>query len=309
MSNYNHACHLPESIEAILNQSLKPTEFIIIDDASTDNSIDILKRYEKQEPSIRLIRNKRNMGAPYNAGVLLKMASCNYFYGASADDKVLPGLFEKSMALLHDHPKAGLCCSDPATFDGHSSIFSENRLHLSPLPQYFSPDDLVKAIRRKQAWIAGHTSLIKSSAMLEAGGYLSELRWHSDWFANLVVGFRHGICYIPEPLATIRVLPNSYSASGRNDWFEQREVLTHILSLLKTPRYHDVLPFFKRSGILFSAFENEIIRAAYINKKNWDYLPNLLNKYIQNKFFKILSSVTPTPFKRLYHHYKKFLFA
>jgi len=229
---------------------------------------------------------------------VLSMVTGDYIYAGAADDKVLPGFFEQSMSLLAQYPQAGLCCSDPARFDGHTGIVSENRLHWSDKHRYFSPDELAKQIRG--GYIAGHTSIIKQSALLEAGGLIPELKWHCDWFAQLVIGFGYGICYIPEPLATMRVMPNSYSASGRREWSAQREVLNHLLRLLKSPDYRDVLPYFVRGGVM-SHFGKEIVRVVMGNPKHWDFQSiMLIRRPLWNEARRILSSITPSPVKRVY---------
>src|SRR5688572_14043909 len=97
ISNYNHAHYLPDALEAILSQSYPAMEVIVIDDASTDNSVDVIERFARQNRSLRLIRNSSNMGVLHNANKLLGMVSGEYFYSAAADDRVLPGFFAKSM--------------------------------------------------------------------------------------------------------------------------------------------------------------------------------------------------------------------
>jgi len=57
MANYNHARFLPESLGAILEQSYRLTEIIVLDDASTDKSADIIEVFTRKEPLIRLVQN------------------------------------------------------------------------------------------------------------------------------------------------------------------------------------------------------------------------------------------------------------
>ena len=109
MGNYNHSRYLVESIPAILNQSFRPKELIIIDDASTDNSVEIIEGFAKKDPIIRFYKNEKNLG---NAATYIKayeLITGDYFNLAAADDLVLPGLFEKTMAMLAKYPNAGYC--------------------------------------------------------------------------------------------------------------------------------------------------------------------------------------------------------
>jgi len=63
MPNYNYAKFLEFSLGSICRQTIFPFECIVIDDASTDNSIQIIKKYKKLYPFIRLIENTSNQGA------------------------------------------------------------------------------------------------------------------------------------------------------------------------------------------------------------------------------------------------------
>ena len=62
MSAYNSDKYIAESIKSILNQTLKSLELIIIDDASKDNTLNIIKKFSKIDTRIRLILNRKNVG-------------------------------------------------------------------------------------------------------------------------------------------------------------------------------------------------------------------------------------------------------
>jgi hypothetical protein len=85
--------------------------------------------------------------------------------------------------------------------------------------------------------------------MRQAGGYLPQLAWYSDWFAYLVIGFRHGVCHIPEMLGVRTLgLPEQYSAAaGRGE--EHIRVLESLLDVLHSPEYADVAPFFRQTQV------------------------------------------------------------
>src|SRR5215207_96176 len=111
MPNYNHARFLQESLGAILAQSRRPLEVIVVDDGSTDGSVDIIKVLAQSNPTVHLVCNERNVGgiASVNRGLVL--ASGDYVHCAAADDRVLPGFYEQSLDLLSQCPEAGLCSS------------------------------------------------------------------------------------------------------------------------------------------------------------------------------------------------------
>ena len=300
MGNYNHAQYIGEALESILAQSFRPQEVVVIDDGSTDNSIQVIEAFTKRDSIVHLLRNERNMGVVPTVNRGLEHATGDYIYSAAADDRILPGLFEISMKLLAKYPQAGLCCSDPAYFDERTSAISEIQLFLSDKPTYFTPTEWFELIRRKRAWVAGHTSVVKRAALLEAGGMLPELRWHCDWFALLVISFRYGVCYIPESLAVMRISPSSYSASGGRQWAAQKRVLIYLLHLLKSPGYRDVLLLFQQSGIM-SCFCSKILRVLLSKPEHWDYLsPLLIARVLWNEALGWVARNAPSSLKHIY---------
>ena len=245
----------------------------MIDDASTDDSVSVIENFAGKHPTIRFYKNERNRGVVFGMNRGVELACGEYVYFAGADDLVLPGLFEKSLRMLEEHKEAGLCCSDPASFVAEPgkepTTINENRLRLSPAPAYFTPNQIVELARRKRVLITG-MSVMKRSAILEAGGFLQELKWHSDFFLVFSITFRHGICYLPERLNMWRSTPGWYMASGLRNWGEQKAVVEHILDLLHTPEYRDVLPQFRESGVL--AFTPRITFTVLADRKYWPFL-------------------------------------
>lgn len=249
MSNYNYGRWIGEALDALLSQSLRPTEIILVDDASTDNSLDVIYKFAERYPIIRVIRNLKNMGIIRNSERVLRMVRGEYYYGAASDDRVLPGFFEKSVRLLIDHPQAGLCCSDPVYFEDGTGRVRCVRLGISDRPRCFSPDEVVALLRAKPFPIAGHTTVIRRSALAETGYMVPELKWHYDWFSCYTIVFRYGMCYTPERLASLRVHPNAYNR-GMRSRSERRQVSEHLLALLESAEYADVRAAFRSSGIL-----------------------------------------------------------
>src|SRR5277367_1756646 len=97
--NCNDAPYLEAQLKEICRQSFQPCEIIVVDDGSSDNSVEIIQRLAKKYPTIRLLSNDKNRGVIYSINRGAELARGDYIYFASANDLVLPGLFEKSMSL------------------------------------------------------------------------------------------------------------------------------------------------------------------------------------------------------------------
>ena len=85
---FNVEKYLEECLESILAQTLKEIEIICVNDGSVDNSLSILKEYEKKYPQIKVLKNKTNMGQGYTRNIGIKEASGLYIGFVDSDDYV-----------------------------------------------------------------------------------------------------------------------------------------------------------------------------------------------------------------------------
>ena len=247
--NYNHGKFLDKSIPAILHQSVPPAEIIVLDDASTDNSVEVIQRLAAQYPLIRLVRNEKNLGVMPNLNKGLELARSDYIYIGSADDEVQPGLFEKSLPLLAKHPQAAFSCSACRWHDTVSGLSWIMAAGMADRPAYLSPEELVALGQRGKLFFGSATAIWRRQALQEAGNFIPALRWHADWFATYVPGLRHGVCYLPEALSDFYLFPTSFYNRGRKTP-EHLEVLRGILDRLSSPDCADVAARFRDSAVL-----------------------------------------------------------
>src|SRR6266478_5268167 len=142
--NYNHARYLPVCLSNILKQSVQPLEIIVLDDASTDNSVEVIRGFAAQNPLIRLVQNEKNLGVMPNLNKGVELSRGEYVYIASADDEVVPGLFEKSLRLLAQHPQAAYCCAMAEWRETFSGLVWHMAAGMADQPCFLSPDEMVQ---------------------------------------------------------------------------------------------------------------------------------------------------------------------
>ena len=110
---------------------------------------------------------------------------------------------------------------------------------------------MVELERQGRLHIAPNTSVIRKAALVKAGCFLPELKWHSDWFGFYVAALRDGACFVPEPLAVFYVHATSYYKTGSQQKLVHREVLRHLMLRLTSPEWADVVESVRRSGALY----------------------------------------------------------
>lgn len=235
MPNYNHSEYLPQALDAILMQSYTPYEFIILDDASTDNSIEILEQYAKTHPFIKLIRNEKNMGVLHNVNRLLELSSGDYIYGAAADDRISQDFFKKSIEMLAKYPNAGLCSTLSYSIDECSTITGlVTKNIVSTKPCYINPGRSRKYLLRYYSWIQGNATMYHRQKLLDVGGFRPELKSYTDGFIAQVLALKYGACFIPEPLVSWRKLSTGYALSQETDYYSKRNIVLQAQNLMMT---------------------------------------------------------------------------
>ena len=119
---YNGENYLAESLDALLGQSYEDFELIISDNASTDGTADICRRYEKQDSRIRYIRQPRNIGCAPNHNFVVGQARGELFKWASHDDLYARDLLKRCVDALDEYPHVVLAHSWTAMIDSSGTV-------------------------------------------------------------------------------------------------------------------------------------------------------------------------------------------
>ena len=104
MPAYNTEQYIAEAIESILNQSFTDFEFIIVDDASNDNTWDIIQQYAKQDKRIVTLRNDKNRYISYTRNRGIAISKGKYIACMDSDDYSYPDRLEKQVSLMETNP-------------------------------------------------------------------------------------------------------------------------------------------------------------------------------------------------------------
>ena len=110
MANYNNGKYIGEAIESVLNQSLTDWELIVVDDSSTDNSVDIIEHY-LNDSRIRFMKNKKNMGYTKTLLQLVSKARSDIFGTLDSDDILTPDALEEMYHAHETNPQSGFIYS------------------------------------------------------------------------------------------------------------------------------------------------------------------------------------------------------
>ncbi len=200
--NYNHGHLLPRALEAIASQTPRPDEILVVDDASTDDSLSVLAALGRRAPSLRVIRHERNLGAiaALNRGVA--EARGRYIYLGSADDLTLPGLFALGLDLLTAHPAAAFACAECRIVD---TTGAERGIRPLARPAgrtgYVPATSVPELLRRIDYWAHTSTAVLRRDLVGAAGGLDPAFGSLADSVLVRRLALRHGFCFAPRVVA------------------------------------------------------------------------------------------------------------
>jgi len=127
MSVFNGEKYLKQAIESILNQSFGDFEFIIVNDGSTDKSLEILKQYQKRDKRIKII-TQENIGLPKSLSKAIAVSKGSYIARQDADDISEPDRLKILAEFLDNHPEVGLVGSLVTQIDKDGHELSKETL-------------------------------------------------------------------------------------------------------------------------------------------------------------------------------------
>jgi glycosyltransferase involved in cell wall biosynthesis len=228
--NYNHARFLPASLGGILAQTRSADEIIIVDDASTDTSLEVIDRLVAGRPEVRVERLKINGGATAALNHGLALARGDYVAFLGADDRVMPHFLSETTELLEANLGAGFACGRVNLIDGDDRKFGERPI-IQPISskRYVSPEEARRQLRSADNFFLGAATLYRRTALRELGGFDPMLGALCDGILQRRLAVRYGYAYVPELLAYWRIHGDNYSVTSTTN----AKSLEHSIAIAK----------------------------------------------------------------------------
>ncbi len=259
--NYNYERFLKERIDSILLQTVPIYELILLDDASSDESVSYLNKkieeIKKEYPHIKIKTafNKKNSGgcvfAQWQKG--LSLATGDYIWIAEADDSANTLFLEKAMEFFHKDKDVVLFYTESKRIDGDDNITASNCQDWC---------DIFKTGRWNEDYINDGVSEIKN--------YLSN--------NNTILNVSSAVWKNDSRLNTIFEEAKDYKIAG--DWY----IYMRVLEKGKVAFCHEALNYFRKHGASASTLSirdkeyKEVFKIQEAIRKNYDLNEDLLQK-------------------------------
>lgn len=119
---FNAVAYLEDAIKSVLAQTFQEWELILVDDGSSDGSLDIAKKYEQLDSRVRVISDGLNKKLPTRLNEIIKEAKFDYIARMDADDIMHPQRLEKQLSFLEDNKKYDLVSSGLISIDNQNEV-------------------------------------------------------------------------------------------------------------------------------------------------------------------------------------------
>lgn len=278
LATYNGEKFVKEQIESILNQTYENFNLIISDDASTDNTLNILEEYEKKDTRIKVFKKEKNKGLIDNFEFLLKNVTSDYFMFSDQDDIWKKDKIEKSINKLKEE-SSGLVYTDLEIVDEKLNVI---------YPSYWKYKQIYKKIIKYNNFEALYlNNFVTGCTILAKSKYIKDILplprnskfvLHDYWTA-LIISAKDKISYVEEPTIQYRQHKNNRVGSSRkSDQLENFEDLRNLFIKVKIEHFEvfkeniekiKTKEISKYTNEALKYFEN-LKKVKYINLKNWN---------------------------------------
>lgn len=215
----NGTPYIGEAVRSILTQTYRDFELVIVDDGSTDGTLDIITAFQKDDPRVRLERNPGSgLVDGLNHGIAVSTAPL--IARMDADDVALPSRLRRQVDFLNEHPEIAVVGSHVTYIDE----FGKPAGDAGVLPQ--TPEDIARHLL-KGCCLRHPTVVMRREAVEKAGGYRRELLDAEDYDLWLRMAEQAALTNLPDVLLLYRV--HSGQVSERKKWMQR---LSRNLALL-----------------------------------------------------------------------------
>src|SRR3954467_12265914 len=208
---YNRAALLVRALDSVAAQGYRPIEVVIVDDGSTDNTVDVVtsrRQYLAGKGIEVIFHQQQNQKAPKARNVGMKLARGSLFAFLDSDDLWLPTFLETVVGLLDRHPECGMAFSGILGIDDNDVVFAERKMYLEPEPE---EDVLEEPFNHIIRYMPTQTSgvVARKSVIDDVGDFDLSLPVVEDWDLWYRIGKRYDMEYTVRALACNRQHPNN----------------------------------------------------------------------------------------------------
>jgi glycosyltransferase involved in cell wall biosynthesis len=216
---YNYAHFLPECLASIFQQEdAPPLEVVVVDDASTDHTRELLER--QRDPRLRVILNEVNQGHARTIGIAIAAARGRLLARIDPDDRYRPTFLKQTVPWFDRYPDVGLVYGDAAVINEQGQV-TVPRCDTRHGGRAFRGNELVALM--EDNFICAPTVIARAECWRAALPVPAHLAFN-DWYFTLMMARQWDFCFVPDVLADYRVHGGNFHSRIARDGSEERSV-------------------------------------------------------------------------------------
>lgn len=254
---YNRAGMIHRAIESIKVQTFNDWELIVVDDASTDNTEEIIRTYVKNDQRIRYLKHEKNKGGSVARNSGIQISKGSYIAFLDDDDRWHPEKLRLQYDYLQNYPETGLIYSGFCYVD-----YETDKIIKRVRPRY---QGNVSSIILKTNIIGSPTPLIRSECFQRAGLFDDQLTSCQDWDMWIRISQYYSFAYFKECLAEVTMHGRQISSNLSSKIDSRNKLLDKYFYFIeKKPSilsYH-----YKRLALLHAIGHSPIQTIKYLTR-------------------------------------------
>lgn len=243
--NYNHSNYLSLRIDSILAQEFSDFELILLDDCSTDNSRDILLKYQNDSRVTHIVFNEQNSGTTFKQWDKgLHLARGKYIWIAESDDFAESNFLTETVAALEENPDVVLAFTGSQMVNAggeHVELDWDRFSRNMPLrTKFLSRDFLLRNMLWGTSVYNASMVLFRKECYAKVNSDYREFRYCGDWFFWVEICRQGNVIRINRKLNYFRQHENKVSPKAEKEgayYIEGGRIIEYMVSLLKLSTY------------------------------------------------------------------------
>ena len=260
ITSYNYEQYIKEAIESVLNQTYSDFELIVIDDCSTDNSVNVIKQFNDER--IKFIQNEQNIGLKGSMQRAISICTGDWIAFLESDDTWFPETLEKRLEYAEKYTQVGIIFNDVLEFGDEKWLLAVKKNF-----------ERVRKILNKKTFpknifydINLHNLILTFSSVMIKRELFENLNFETpidsllDWWIYIHIAYNTDAYYMKEKLTKWRQHRQSYITRKKKTKFKMANISAYLDVYKNQKLGLKFIPFlvFSILGMIFS-------RAKYYN--------------------------------------------
>ncbi|MBR2136654.1 MAG: glycosyltransferase family 2 protein [Alphaproteobacteria bacterium] len=254
LPTYNRAAYLPRAITSVQGQTFTDFELIIVDDGSTDNTKEVVRRFQENDPRIIYIDSGQNYGVSHARNLALQAAKGKYVVMLDSDDMFFPPLLATEYKFFRKHPEIDVLAVKPYKIEDDGSAGGRDYPTMNTVMFLFN-NEMV------------HIGAAVRKSFLEQSGVIFDESWHTTedykFYADLLMkGAKFHM--IDQFLVGIR-----YHHTNTNSYYDEMakhaEKVNDLMKEHFSPQTNNVCSYVKEIDGKFEQFDqNDVAKVKFL---------------------------------------------